>query len=61
ATRTLGSRLSSFVGLLEVVSAVVFAWLLLGEAPGLIQLIGGLVVLAGIIAVQQGEQSTTTA
>ncbi|NYI78969.1 EamA family transporter [Nocardioides panzhihuensis] len=59
ATRNLGSRLSSFVGLLEVVSAVVFAWLLLGEAPGLIQLIGGLVVLAGIIAVQQGEQSTT--
>ena len=61
ATRTLGSRLSSFVGLLEVVSAVVAAWLLLGEAPGLIQLIGGLVVLVGIIAVQQGEQSTTAA
>lgn len=59
ATRTLGSRLASFVGLLEVVSAVVFAWLLLGEAPGIIQLVGGLVVLAGIIAVQQGEQSTT--
>ncbi|MGH3349837.1 MAG: EamA family transporter [Nocardioides sp.] len=58
ASRRLGSRLSSFVGLLEVVSAVVFAWLLLGEAPAVIQLIGGLVVLAGIIAVRQGERAT---
>ncbi|TQL67522.1 threonine/homoserine efflux transporter RhtA [Nocardioides albertanoniae] len=58
ASRRLGSRLSSFVGLLEVVSAVVFAWLLLGEAPAPIQIVGGLVVLAGIIAVRQGERAT---
>lgn len=61
ASRRLGSRLSSFVGLLEVVSAVVFAWLLLGETPALIQLVGGLVVLAGIVAVRQGERATRVA
>ena len=35
--RRLGSRLASFVALLEVLVALVFAWLLLGELPRLIQ------------------------
>src|SRR5690606_909146 len=46
AGRRLGARPSSFVGLLEVVSAVVLAWLLLGELPSPVQLMGGAVLLA---------------
>ena len=34
ASRRLGSRLASFVALLEVVAAVGFAWLLLDQLPG---------------------------
>ena len=47
AGRRLGSRLASFVALTEVLMALVFAWLLLGELPRPIQLAGGLLVLAG--------------
>ncbi|SCX43951.1 Threonine/homoserine efflux transporter RhtA [Klenkia marina] len=55
AIRRLGSRTSSFVGLTEVLFAVLFAWLLLGQAPGVVQLVGGVVVLAGIVLVRMGE------
>ncbi|WP_309615206.1 EamA family transporter [Salinibacterium sp.] len=48
ATGMLGSRLMSFIGLLEVVFAALFAWLLLGEALGVVQLLGGVLILAGI-------------
>jgi drug/metabolite transporter (DMT)-like permease len=58
AGRRLGARRASFVGLLEVVSAVVLAWLLLGELPAPVQLLGGLLVLGGVVAVQQGEAAT---
>lgn len=52
ATRVLGPRLASFVGLSEVVFAVLFAWLLLGELPHLVQLVGGVFILAGVVAVR---------
>lgn len=55
AGRRLGSRLASFVALTEVLAAVVAAWLLLGELPRGIQLVGGLVVLAGVVTVKLGE------
>jgi drug/metabolite transporter (DMT)-like permease len=55
ASRRLGSRLASFVGLAEVLSALVFAWLLLDEAPALIQLAGGALILLGVIVVKLGE------
>ena len=55
ASRLLGPRLASFLGLLEVLFSVVFAWLLLGELPGAIQLLGGLLVLGGVIVVRAGE------
>jgi drug/metabolite transporter (DMT)-like permease len=55
ASRRLGSRLASFVGLAEVVSALVFAWLLLGETPTAIQLAGGALILLGVIVVKMGE------
>ena len=55
AGRRLGSRLASFVALGEVLAAVVFAWLLLGELPRPAQLAGGLLVLAGVVVVKLGE------
>ena len=56
AVRHLGSRLSSFVGLSEVLFAVLAAWLALGQRPGPAQLVGGLVVLVGIVLVRLGER-----
>jgi len=55
AGRRLGSRLASFVALGEVLAAVVFAWLVLGELPRAVQLAGGLLVLAGVVVVKLGE------
>ena len=39
AARMLGAKLASFVGLTEVLFAVLFAWLLLGQLPTVIQLL----------------------
>jgi drug/metabolite transporter (DMT)-like permease len=61
ASRRLGSRLASFVALLEVVAAVVFAWVLLGELPRGVQLAGGVLVLAGVVVVKLGEDGVRTA
>jgi drug/metabolite transporter (DMT)-like permease len=55
AGRRLGSRLASFVALMEVLAALVFAWLLLGQLPHLLQLLGGVVVLLGVVLVKLGE------
>lgn len=55
AARRLGSTISSFVGLSEVLFAIVFAWLLLGELPHLVQLAGGVLIVGGVIAVRAGE------
>ncbi|GAA2527794.1 DMT family transporter [Pilimelia columellifera] len=52
AARTLGAALSSFVGLTEVVFAVLIAWLALGELPTVIQAVGGGCVVAGIALVR---------
>jgi drug/metabolite transporter (DMT)-like permease len=52
AAGLLGSRLSSFAGLLEVVAATIYAWLLLGESLGALQLVGGVLILAGIALVR---------
>ncbi|GAA3209277.1 EamA family transporter [Dactylosporangium siamense] len=56
ATRLLGAKVASFVGLTEVLFAVLFAWAALGQAPGGWQLAGGVVVLAGIALVRADEQ-----
>ena len=58
ASRRLGSRLASFVGLLEVVAAVGFAWLLLSELPSAVQLAGGALILVGVVVVRLGERPT---
>jgi drug/metabolite transporter (DMT)-like permease len=56
AARRLGARLASFVGLAEVLFAVLFAWVLLGQQPSVLQGIGGGVVLLGISLVKADER-----
>jgi drug/metabolite transporter (DMT)-like permease len=48
----LGSRVASFVGLLEVLFAVLGAWVLLGDLPAPIQFVGGALILAGVVLVK---------
>jgi len=55
ATRALGARMASFAALLEVLSAVIFAWLLLDQFPSLVQLVGGVVLLVGVVLVKLAE------
>jgi len=61
AVARLGQRVSSFVALSEVLAAVLFAWALLGEAPGWAQLVGGAALVAGIATVQQAERPDVVA
>jgi drug/metabolite transporter (DMT)-like permease len=56
-TRIVGATIASFVGLSEVLFAVLFAWILLGELPGWIQLGGGLLIVGGVVTVRLGERS----
>ena len=55
AARILGARLSSFVGLTEVMFAVLIAWLVLGELPTAVQLLGGALIVAGVALVRIDE------
>ncbi|MGO4383993.1 EamA family transporter [Specibacter sp. RAF43] len=55
ATRGLGSKVASFVALFEVLFAVLWAWLLLGELPRMIQLLGGLCIVGGVVMVRVDE------
>lgn len=61
ASGMLGARLASFVGLLEVVSASLFAWLLLGEELTPLQLVGAVLILGGIAAVRAERSATKDA
>jgi drug/metabolite transporter (DMT)-like permease len=59
AARILGAKLASFVGLTEVLFAVLFAWVALSQQPTVVQLLGGLGVLAGIALVRADETEGT--
>jgi drug/metabolite transporter (DMT)-like permease len=61
ASEMLGSRLASFAGLLEVVAATFYAWLLLGEQLTIGQLVGGLLVLVGIGFVRSEKTAAASA
>ncbi len=61
AARILGAKLASFVGLSEVMFAVLFAWVLLGELPRPIQLLGGAFILAGVVIVRAEEEHSPAA
>ncbi len=56
AARMLGSRVASFLALSEVLFAVLFAWLFVGELPLPIQLAGGGLIVLGVVLVRSGEQ-----
>jgi drug/metabolite transporter (DMT)-like permease len=60
AARRLGAKVASFVGLTEVLFAVLIAWVLLGQAPVLTQIIGGIIVLLGITLVRTDEIRSPT-
>lgn len=53
--RLLGSRLMSFVSLIEAVGAIFAAWALLGQTPSVVQALGGVTILGGIVLVKMGE------
>ncbi len=55
AARLLGAKLASFVGLTEVLFAVLIAWLTLGQAPVGVQFVGGALILVGVAAVRLDE------
>jgi drug/metabolite transporter (DMT)-like permease len=55
AARALGARLSSFVGLTEVLFAVLVAWLVLSELPTAVQLVGGALIVGGVALVRIDE------
>jgi drug/metabolite transporter (DMT)-like permease len=55
AARILGARLSSFVGLTEVMFAVLVDWLVIGELPTTVQLLGGVLIIAGVALVRIDE------
>ena len=59
--RLLGAKIASFVGLTEVLFAVLFAWLLLGQVLVAGQLVGGVLVVLGIALVQLDEQQVAPA
>jgi drug/metabolite transporter (DMT)-like permease len=61
AVRRLGSSLASFVSLTEVIFAVCFAFVLLGQRPGPMQLVGGALILAGIALVQRPARTKVVA
>lgn len=52
AARMLGAAMASFVGLTEVLFAVLFAWVALGELPSVVQAVGGALIVAGIVLVR---------
>jgi drug/metabolite transporter (DMT)-like permease len=61
AARRLGPKLSSFVGLTEVLFAVLWAWLLLGQLPSATQGIGGVLIIGGIVLVRLDEPAAEAA
>ena len=55
--RALGAKVASFVGLTEVLFAVLFAWIALHESLSVIQVSGGALVVVGIALVKLDEVS----
>ena len=58
AAQRLGPKVASFVALTEVMFAVLAAWLILGELPAAIQLLGGVLIVGGVVCVRVDELRT---
>lgn len=50
--RLMGERLSSFVSLSEVLFASLLAALMLGESPTAMQVVGGVLIIAGVVLIR---------
>ena len=61
AARRLGAKLASFIGMAEVLFAIVFAWLLLGQLPSAVQFLGGAFILGGVTLVRIDELEASPA
>ena len=61
AARRLGAKLASFVGMSEVLFAILFAWLLLGQLPSAVQFLGGAFILGGVTLVRVDELGASPA
>jgi len=57
AVPRIGARLASFVGLSEVLFALLLAWILLAETPAPVQFAGGALILAGVVLVRLDRDS----
>jgi drug/metabolite transporter (DMT)-like permease len=55
AARRLGAKLASFVAMAEILFAVLFAWVLLGQVPTATQFAGGALILGGVVLVRLDE------
>jgi drug/metabolite transporter (DMT)-like permease len=55
AARRLGSKLAAFLGLTEVLFAIVFTWALLAELPLATHLVGGVLIVGGVAVVRYEE------
>jgi drug/metabolite transporter (DMT)-like permease len=58
AVRRLSAPVAAAVAYLEAVAAAVFAWLILGESLLAVQVVGGLIVLAGAFIAQRAVSAT---
>src|SRR5262249_25581977 len=61
AARRLGAKLASFIGMAEVLFAILFAWLLLGQLPSAVQFLGGAFILGGVTLVRIDELGASPA
>lgn len=52
AVSVLGARVTSFVALAEPIAALGLAWALLGEVPRPLQLVGAVLVVAGVVLIR---------
>lgn len=52
----LRTRVASFVALTEVLFAVLLAWLLVDQLPGVWQLVGGVCIVGGIVVIRRQER-----
>lgn len=60
AARRLGAKLASLIGIVEVLFAALYAWLLLGQVLSPSQFAGGALILAGVIVVRVDENAVAT-
>ena len=56
AARRLGAKLASFVAMAEILFAVLFAWMLLGQVPTAMQFAGGALIFCGVVLVRLDER-----